>query len=1111
MENYEEFIERKMSQMTNNDEKSDQANSQWSSKIRFYGFPILPPLLNKDQKEEMQILRKASARIYRKNMSSVSRMSCIQAFLDSVELRKAPTFEEFRNETRATSFTSPSNTECHSFLYIPGSKDDCNEIKANHWNSNLSPVLPSVQKISSEKLQIPPNHPLAYTACGGHTTLNVRPLQAEDSFQSSHKTVLFEEVPFFRRRPEKAVEVSVNYEPDSQIYSGKHPLSDVSHQALSSGYVTNETSHFGSSFVEGTAITTVGTEGRHSDFGGFFLNSSNMTNKVSDIISHAPVDAEVLEEECTASSQPPSPHVAEQPAHPPVEVDPADGPYRMSLQNLLKKSQEHRRRQRLLRSQAKALKACEIGYADKHSLSDKENEEVIPAGIGKPELKRNREKRKDQENQALQLKILSQDGQTCAQVGGKEIVGLGELVSDVEITGATKFEGALDHCLNITSSSNATSSMTGKALPPGSNHPHIADSPPQSSLSVASTSAKCLYQSKGKKAGSMLPRPCLTLGKKFKNVPTPKFCLSPVRSKKGSGVSSPARKPLVKRPVCVDEAASGPCGLGRDRTGCVAAGAKETIPLSSSVHQAEQISQLEVNLSSLKLLISDLESTLKESQVDDPQETAMVYDSSRGTVLTENAGVSPPAGSKPMCMVTFSMTAQKEVTGEDCGMRQESKEHDEPHCVTSLLQKMRVPEVFHTIDDSKQHSQRLPTQNDSSNQPGERKEGSETAEDSFSGTSLNRSYDVDSPSGLWLQAGPMGKQLTPELGGQEGVSRAKRRLLMNTEEGDASGQHMDDGRPQYSTHKTWQLRKELRPQIPNLQKESRQRQELRKAPGPQVPHLHRENRQRQELRKTPGPQVPDLQEEQRQQQELRKTPGPQVPDLQEEQRQQQELLQSLAARYQFLRSVSFLCSAMGSRLEDTVTSSPPTSVSECLASSPYPGKLVLPETSALTGSCDVSQSRGCLPVCYRPLVAAAVKGYLTRRLFRTERVAQLIRTIKDTQVFLQGFQSQTPGREYSSRQDQLLQERVTLQLRSTRYELHDLFFSLSPAERMQVISWDRQLTRERELRHKVTEESSRKDKDDWYTGKPDLCAEPLQGSKEDHSMQAPKVKSVYVV
>lgn len=43
-----------------------------------------------------------------------------------------------------------------------------------------------------------------------------------------------------------------------------------------------------------------------------------------------------------------------------------------------------------------------------------------------------------------------------------------------------------------------------------------------------------------------------------------------------------------------------------------------------------------------------------------------------------------------------------------------------------------------------------------------------------------------------------------------------------------------------------------------------------------------------------------------------------------------------------------------------------------------------------------------------------------------------------------------------------------LQLRAARYEVHDIFFSLSAGERMQLINWDRELARERELRRQVT-------------------------------------------
>lgn len=112
-------------------------------------------------------------------------------------------------------------------------------------------------------------------------------------------------------------------------------------------------------------------------------------------------------------------------------------------------------------------------------------------------------------------------------------------------------------------------------------------------------------------------------------------------------------------------------------------------------------------------------------------------------------------------------------------------------------------------------------------------------------------------------------------------------------------------------------------------------------------------------------------------------------------------------------------------------------------------------------------------MCYGPLVAAAVKGYLTRRLLHTERVGQLLCTIKDTQQFLLSFQLQSPGRD--SRQDLVLQERVTLQLRSARYEVQDIF-CLSAGDRMQIISWDRQLARDREMKRKTGETGSTRGK-----------------------------------
>lgn len=170
------------------------------------------------------------------------------------------------------------------------------------------------------------------------------------------------------------------------------------------------------------------------------------------------------------------------------------------------------------------------------------------------------------------------------------------------------------------------------------------------------------------------------------------------------------------------------------------------------------------------------------------------------------------------------------------------------------------------------------------------------------------------------------------------------------------------------------------------------------------------------------------------QEQLKQVHAAQVRALQDEhRRQQEELVQALAVRYHLLQSVSFPCSMSTSHLENMLT---------------------LPTISQAS----LSPSLSSVPEHYRPLLVAAMKGFLTRRLLKTERVAQLVRTIRDTCQFLEAF------RELCSRQDFLLQERVTLQLRAARYEVYDIFFTLSARERMQLISWDRELTRERMLK-----------------------------------------------
>ncbi|KAG1950259.1 centriolar coiled-coil protein of 110 kDa [Pimephales promelas] len=533
------------------------------------------------------------------------------------------------------------------------------------------------------------------------------------------------------------------------------PPDDQMMMMMSSGYVTNDntdvTCH--SSWIEGAV----------------HLDTAQRNSTGSDIISHAPVDGAFLEENEVVKN-------VTEPENP--QSDPDEGPYPMSLQNLLKKSQEYRRRQR----EARALKPT----PDEHSLSDKENEELLPKHTCKTEPWKTREKRKEN----------------------------------------------TDHMIKH---AKATST----------------------SLPVKSES---LFASK-----PTLVR--ISGSKRFTNIPTPKFCLSPVRCvKKSSGIPGPVRKTL-------SESESDP-NISMNKAGMMS-------------EQTEQIAQLELNLSSLKALISDLESTLTLSQ-------------------------------KHPSTVTVSQTLRL----EDCGIGQEN---------SNSIQ------TSHSIVGALNHS-------------------GKTSADEAESSLIGSSYDVDAPSSLWMQ-------LTPETRGQEVVSQVKRRLLMNECEA------FSPGRDRSST--------------PRVRSSSVQEDHVTAL-------------------------------------------------MEEERRQQHEHLQSLAVRFQFLRSVSFTCPSAGSRLEDTTTSS----------------------VCTHTG---LTHSRGCVCVS----LPALARGFLTRRLLRTERVSRIITTIKDTQMFLLAFPRQTAG---AGRLDLMLQERVTLQLRAARHELHQICFSSSVCERMLMIRCDRELSRDRPIR-----------------------------------------------
>ncbi|KAL0180518.1 hypothetical protein M9458_022924, partial [Cirrhinus mrigala] len=406
--------------------------------------------------------------------------------------------------------------------------------------------------------------PLTSTTHDGRSANQLRASPEVDSLENTQITVLFEGRK--THRPQDA--------PDSHSHSQT--------TMMSSGYVTNDNTD-----VTGNSGWTEGGDIR-----------LDTTRSGSDIISHVPVDGAILEEEIVAAL----PKPVEEPVNSPSDTD--DGPYRMSLQNLLKKSQEYRRRQRLLRSQAKAV--------EEHNLSDKENEELLPKQMWRTELKKVREKRKEKTEGDASADHINTDVPTDEQV---------------------------------------------EALP-------------QSVSTEPSITARSLYESKQKSAAVSRPSSAV----RFTNIPTPKFCLSPVRFKKRSRIPGPVRKALGRpaRPDPIDPS---------DRS--------DKAMMTSS--QTEQIAQLEMNLSSLKVLISDLESTLTLSQTGSPTD----------------------ADPKRPSTVTFGNT----VTAEVCGIGQENSNS--------------IRSVVGVLADTSNHSP-----------------------DEAGSSAIGSSYDVDVPSGLWKQLTP---------------------------------------------------------------------------------------------------------------------------------------------------------------------------------------------------------------------------------------------------------------------------------------------------------------------------------------------------------------------
>ncbi|XP_076440081.1 uncharacterized protein LOC143279789 isoform X2 [Babylonia areolata] len=98
-------------------------------------------------------------------------------------------------------------------------------------------------------------------------------------------------------------------------------------------------------------------------------------------------------------------------------------------------------------------------------------------------------------------------------------------------------------------------------------------------------------------------------------------------------------------------------------------------------------------------------------------------------------------------------------------------------------------------------------------------------------------------------------------------------------------------------------------------------------------------------------------------------------------------------------------------------------------------------------------------------LTAAGKGFLCRRLLLSDKVQELVKTIKDTREFAFSFQSETPIRQGNfSNQDRTLLERIVAQLQAALLDVHEIFFDTPVAEQMSLIEQTRLNSRERRLK-----------------------------------------------
>ena len=83
-------------------------------------------------------------------------------------------------------------------------------------------------------------------------------------------------------------------------------------------------------------------------------------------------------------------------------------------------------------------------------------------------------------------------------------------------------------------------------------------------------------------------------------------------------------------------------------------------------------------------------------------------------------------------------------------------------------------------------------------------------------------------------------------------------------------------------------------------------------------------------------------------------------------------------------------------------------------------------------------------------LAAAVRGFLVRKLWNTDRVQSLIKSVRDLNSFLHSIEKERTGAVAPS--DRQFAQQLRAQVSRAKDEFYSIFFDLPAAERLRMIA-----------------------------------------------------------